>query len=125
VRPLLVAAIRDAPGRVRPTKTRWTNAEIAAPKYASVTEGGTAVRGEPSVVDGVELSAELDCGGRVDCAMTADPHTFVLVGIGWGEGVRDLLGRLAVDVEEALALAGCSSCDDVGSDLVASARAAQ
>jgi putative sterol carrier protein len=55
-----VAAIREAPGRVRPVKMRWTNAEIAAHMYASVTEAGKAVRGEPSVFDGVELSAELD-----------------------------------------------------------------
>jgi putative sterol carrier protein len=39
---------------------RWTNAEIAAHMYASVTEALKAVRGEPSLYDGVELSAELD-----------------------------------------------------------------
>lgn len=58
--PLLVEAIRSSPGRVRPKKMRWTNAEIAAHMYASVTEAGKAVRGEPSLYDGVELSAELD-----------------------------------------------------------------
>ena len=58
--PLLVAAIRDAPGRVRPGRMRWTNAEIAAHMYASVTQAGKAVSGEPSLFDGVELSAELD-----------------------------------------------------------------
>jgi hypothetical protein len=39
---------------------RWTNADIAAHMYASVAEAGKAVRGEPSLYDGVELSAELD-----------------------------------------------------------------
>lgn len=39
---------------------RWTNAEIAAHMYASVVQAGRAVRGEPSLYDGVELSAELD-----------------------------------------------------------------
>jgi putative sterol carrier protein len=58
--PLLVDALRMAPGRVRPTKMRWTNAEIAVHMYASVTEAGKAVRGEPSLYDGVELTAELD-----------------------------------------------------------------
>lgn len=58
--PLLVEAIRSAPGRVRPTKMRWTNADIAAHMYASVIEAGKVVRGEPSLYDGVELSAELD-----------------------------------------------------------------
>ena len=58
--PLLVEAMRGAPGRVRPRRMRWTNADIAAHMYASVTEAGKAVRGEPSLYDGVELSAELD-----------------------------------------------------------------
>jgi putative sterol carrier protein len=39
---------------------RWTNADIAAHMYASVAEAGKVVRGEPSLYDGVELSAELD-----------------------------------------------------------------
>jgi putative sterol carrier protein len=39
---------------------RWTNAEIAAHMYASVTEAAKAIRGEPSLIDGVEPSAELD-----------------------------------------------------------------
>lgn len=58
--PLLVEAIRGAPGRLRPKKMRWTNAEIAAHMYASVTQAGKAIRGEPSLYDGVELTAELD-----------------------------------------------------------------
>ena len=58
--PLLAETIRDAPGGLRPTKMRWTNAEIAAHMYASVVQAGKAVRGEPSLYDGVELSAELD-----------------------------------------------------------------
>jgi putative sterol carrier protein len=58
--PLLVGAIRKAPGQVRPTRMRWTNAEIAAHMYAFVTQAGKCVRGEPSLFDGVELSAELD-----------------------------------------------------------------
>ena len=51
--PLLVEAIRRAPGSVRARKMRWTNAEIAAHMYASVTEALKAVRGEPSLYDGV------------------------------------------------------------------------
>jgi len=39
---------------------RWTNAEIGAHMYTSVTEAGKVVRGEPSVFDGVEPSADLD-----------------------------------------------------------------
>lgn len=58
--PLLVQAIRGAPGGLRPRRMRWTNAEIAAHMYASVTQARKAVRGEPSKYDGVELSAELD-----------------------------------------------------------------
>lgn len=58
--PLLVEAMRSAPGQARPHKMRWTNGDIAAHMYASVTEAGKAVRGEPSLLDGVELSAELD-----------------------------------------------------------------
>ena len=39
---------------------RWTTGDIAAHMYVSVTEADKAVRGEPSLFDGVELSAELD-----------------------------------------------------------------
>jgi hypothetical protein len=58
--PILVAAMRDAPATARPKKMRWTNADIAAHMYATVTEAGKAVRGEPSMIDGVEPSADLD-----------------------------------------------------------------
>jgi hypothetical protein len=58
--PLLVEAMRRAPDRVRPRGMRWTNGDIAAHMYVSVTEADKAVRGEPSLFDGVELSAELD-----------------------------------------------------------------
>jgi putative sterol carrier protein len=58
--PLVVQAIRSAPAAVRPKKMRWTNAEIAAHIYASIVESEKAARGEPTVYDGVGLSAALD-----------------------------------------------------------------
>ena len=58
--PLLVEAIRNAPGDVAPKGMRWTCAEIAAHVYGSLVEAEKAVRGEPSVLDGMEISAELD-----------------------------------------------------------------
>lgn len=57
--PLLAEVMRLAPADRRPAKMRWTNGEIAAHMYASVTEGTKLLRGEPSMYD-VELSAELD-----------------------------------------------------------------
>jgi len=57
--PLLVEAVRRAPAAVRPSKMRWTNAEIAAHMYASAVEAEKAVRGKPSAYD-EEPTAELD-----------------------------------------------------------------
>ena len=76
--PLLVEAVRRAPRTVRPKKMRWTNAEIAAHMYASVTEAGKAVRGEPSLYDGVQLSAELD---ERMVAQVSERDTTVLAGL--------------------------------------------
>jgi hypothetical protein len=58
--PVLVEAIRHAPGDVRPAGMRWTNAEIAAHMYASVVEADKVVRGVPSAYDGMGPSAALD-----------------------------------------------------------------
>jgi hypothetical protein len=58
--PVLVEAIRRAPGDVRPAKMRWTNAEIAAHMFASVVEADKVVRGVPSAYDGTGPSAALD-----------------------------------------------------------------
>jgi putative sterol carrier protein len=58
--PLLIAAMRSAPAAVRPKKMRWTNGDIAAHMYVTITEAGKVLRGEPSMVQGVEPSAELD-----------------------------------------------------------------
>ena len=58
--PVLVEAIRRAPGQVRPAGMRWTNAEIAAHMLASVTAAEQSVRGLPSDYDAVGPTAELD-----------------------------------------------------------------
>lgn len=58
--PVLVEAMRRAPADVRPTRMRWTNAEIAAHMYASVVESHKLVRGIPSLYDGTGPTAELD-----------------------------------------------------------------
>lgn len=58
--PALVEAIRHAPRDARPTRMRWTNAEIAAHMLASVTEAEKLARGVPSVYDGSGPSATLD-----------------------------------------------------------------
>ena len=57
--PVLVEAMRHAPGDLRPTRMRWTNGEIAAHMYASVVELTKTALGEPSMYD-AEASAELD-----------------------------------------------------------------
>jgi putative sterol carrier protein len=58
--PTLVEALRRAPGAVRPAKMRWTNAEIGAHMFASVTEAEKAARGVPSLYDGSGPTTELD-----------------------------------------------------------------
>ncbi|MGC4110734.1 MAG: hypothetical protein QM747_09985 [Nocardioides sp.] len=58
--PVLVEAIRRAPAETRPTRMRWTNAEIAAHMYASVVESHKLARGVPSAYDGTGPSAALD-----------------------------------------------------------------
>lgn len=58
--PLLVEAVRRAPGEVRPHGMRWTNAEIAAHMLASVTEAEKSARGLPSVYDAAGPTAALD-----------------------------------------------------------------
>lgn len=58
--PLLVEAVRRAPGQVRPPGMRWTNAEIAAHMLASVTEAEKSARGLPSDYDASGPTAALD-----------------------------------------------------------------
>ena len=58
--PVLVQAIRSAPGAARPPGMRWTNAEIAAHMYASVVEAEKQARGLPSLYDGTGPTRELD-----------------------------------------------------------------
>lgn len=58
--PVLVEAVRRAPGTSRPAKMRWTNAEIAAHMFASVTESEKAARGVPSLYDGSGPTVALD-----------------------------------------------------------------
>jgi putative sterol carrier protein len=58
--PLLVQAMRTAPADARPKKMRWTNVEIAAHMYGTVTEAEKSLRGAPSMIDGVDPSAALD-----------------------------------------------------------------
>lgn len=58
--PILLQAMRNAPATARPKKMRWTNGDIAAHMYSTYTEGEKALRGEPSMIDGAEPSAELD-----------------------------------------------------------------
>ncbi len=57
--PLLCDVFERSEAGIRPTRMRWTNAEIAAHMVASVTEAEKAARGQPSAYDG-EQSAELD-----------------------------------------------------------------
>jgi putative sterol carrier protein len=57
--PLLCAVFAQSDGRARPTRMRWTNADIAAHMVASATEAEKAVRGEPSAYD-APPSAGLD-----------------------------------------------------------------
>lgn len=57
--PLLCDVFEHCQGDRRPTRMRWTNAEIAAHMLASVTEAEKAVRGQPSEYD-AEPSVELD-----------------------------------------------------------------
>ena len=58
--PVLVEAIRRAPGAIRPAKMRWTNAEIAAHMFAAVTESEKAARGIPSLYDRSGPTVALD-----------------------------------------------------------------
>jgi hypothetical protein len=58
--PILTEAMREAPAAARPSRMRWTNAEIAAHMYGSAAEVEKSLRGEPSLIDGIEPSAELD-----------------------------------------------------------------
>jgi putative sterol carrier protein len=57
--PLLCDVFERSQAGARPTRMRWTNAEIAAHMLASVTEAERAVSGQPSAYD-VQPSAELD-----------------------------------------------------------------
>jgi len=58
--PLLTDALRRAPGSTRPTKMRWTNAEIGAHLLASVIEANKSSRGEASVYDASGPTAQTD-----------------------------------------------------------------
>jgi len=58
--PVLLAAMRNAPASVSPTRMRWTCAELAAHMYSTILEARKVVCGEPSIFDGVGLSAEID-----------------------------------------------------------------
>lgn len=57
--PLLCAVFAHCDARARPTRMRWTNADIAAHMVASAAEAEKVVLGEPSAYD-APASAELD-----------------------------------------------------------------
>lgn len=76
--PVLVESIRCAPGTVRPARMRWTNAEIAAHMFASVTESEKAARGVPSVYDASGPTVALD---EQMVAQVAERNPDVLAGM--------------------------------------------
>ena len=68
------------------------------------------------VRSGVDVLRALALGARA--TLVGRPVVWALA-TGGSDGVRTLLEDLAGEVREALALAGCVACDDVGPDLLA------
>ncbi|GAA2747889.1 alpha-hydroxy acid oxidase [Terrabacter aerolatus] len=90
-------------------------APFALPEVAEAVGGDVEVYVDGGVRTGSHVLKALALGARA--VLVGRPVIWALASEG-SEGVRRLLTEMTSDVEEALALAGCTSCADVGPDLV-------
>jgi 4-hydroxymandelate oxidase len=86
----------------------------ALPEVVSAVGDRAEVYADGGIRTGTDVLRALALGARA--AMVGRPAIWALA-TGGAEGVHTLLDGLTDDVREALALAGCSSCADVGPDL--------
>jgi len=87
----------------------------ALPEVVEAVGGRCEVYVDGGVRDGVDVLRALALGARA--VLVGRPVLWAL-GVGGRDGVRDLLVDLAAGTRDALGLAGCTSPDDVGPDLV-------
>jgi 4-hydroxymandelate oxidase len=87
----------------------------ALPEVVDAVGDRAEVYADGGVRTGADVLRALALGARA--ALVGRPVLWALATAG-ADGVRDLLLELTADTREALALAGCTSCSDVGRDLV-------
>lgn len=90
-------------------------APLALPEVVEAVGDQVEVYVDGGVRTGSHVLKALALGARA--VLIGRPVIWALA-TGGSDGVRDLLVDMASEVEEALALAGCPSCTDVGPDLV-------
>ena len=88
---------------------------VALPDVVEAVGGEVEVYVDGGVRTGSHVLAALALGARA--VLVGRPVLWALA-TGGSDGVRQLLDDLTAQVREALALAGCRSCADVGPDLV-------
>ena len=87
----------------------------ALPEVVDAVDGRVEVYADGGVRSGADVVRALALGARA--VLVGRPVLWALATAG-ADGVRDLLRELTGDTREALALSGCTSCDDIGPDLV-------
>jgi len=90
-------------------------APLALPEVVEAVGDQVEVYVDGGVRTGSHVLKALALGARA--VLVGRPVIWALA-TGGSDGVRDLLVDMASEVEEALALAGCRSCADVGPDLL-------
>jgi 4-hydroxymandelate oxidase len=88
---------------------------LALPEVADAVGDRVEVYVDGGVRTGSHVLKALALGARA--VLVGRPVLWALATGGF-DGVRSLLDEMTSEVEEALALAGCPSCADVGPDLV-------
>ena len=88
---------------------------LALPEVAEAVGDRVEVYVDGGVRTGSHVLKALALGARA--VLVGRPVIWALA-TGGSDGVRSLLDEMASEVDEALALAGCPSCTDVGPDLV-------
>jgi 4-hydroxymandelate oxidase len=88
---------------------------VALPQVVEAVGGRVEVYVDGGVRTGSHVLKALALGARA--VLVGRPVLWALAA-GGQDGVRALLDELTAEVQEALVLAGCRSCADVGPDLV-------
>ena len=87
----------------------------ALPEVASAVGDRAEIYADGGVRTGVDVVRALALGARA--VLVGRPVLWALA-VGGADAVEHCLTSLTEDVREALALAGCASCTEVGPDLV-------